>query len=1517
MKRILILCFAVLLCGSTFAQQKTKQTAFNNEDFPGQLKLYMSQSTKDDANIAKNEKLMPRFSSTYNSMSGTMQQRILDIYNVLLKLKVRQWPDVYDFTSLLTDFYADPSQRANFDQWIASIEFIQSRNKRVKDFTDFIEFTQGFLKDRTLHHTKTCSWQAQAGAPFTLQLEGNEILFRFDKPMELYYSSDKDYGTIYGTTGTFYYFDEKWMGNGGRLNWDRTGIPTSVCWATLNNYEAVTKFPKFSADSVLFTNTKYFQKPIYGHIEEALSAKMEPDKYTFPKFRSYQTDFQMKDLLPGVDYQGSFMMNGPRFITSDDKNPATMIFYRGGKKFITVTSTKFIITSSKLNSESASVKIFIDSDSICNDGVTMRYIVSDNKVTLINSSKRNYYSPYSDTYHNLDLYCESIVWDRNSDKLNFSMLGESGSQSFSTFESNSYYSENKMRQIQGIDEINPVIRINRYMKYRNGLTDFYIEELAQWMHLDLAQAKLMIHTLAGSGLVAYNENDGHIFVKDKLMDYVKAISKSKNHDYDAITLQSSAKGNNAELDLNSNDLYIHGIQKFVVSDSQQVAIYPKKGDITVKRNRDIDFNGRIDVGRFIMYVTNAAFSYEKFNIDLPKVDSMRFYVKTFGNPEQERLVRTPLFDLVGALAIDDPDNHNGLKKSTAEYPIFESRENSYVYYDSKEVQHGVYTRDRFYYTMRPFTLRNLVDAETDSIVFNGSLTSAGIFPEIEEPLKVQPDYSLGFIRETPKAGYDAYGGKGHFTSTIDLSYHGFHGRGTLDYLTSTTKSNTILFMPDSMIAVTDTVFVRQESGYPDIRNGRTIERWYPYQDSMQVAQMKDGRPFRMYHDDALLYGYVALRPTGASAAGKAQIKEGTLQSNHFTLATSEMDSRVSSFQLRSTVYNSIAFEATNMKSHVDYTKRRADFLANEAIGRTQLPLLRYIAEVDKFSWEMDKKQLDLINSKSESTQGLEGLALRDRVDRGATPGARFVSTNPSCDSLQFHATRSIYSYDDAQLSCQNVFTINIGDAVAAPAGDSLHIRNGGAIDLIKKGQLLASRENRYHIFYNADIIIEGAKKFSAKGNIDYVDESDNHQRLYMDAIAPNASGITVANGFVPDSANFTLNSALGFAGKVRIESDKENYFFDGGIRLIHKCTPIEKLGLLAFADYLDPKNIQVAVPELPTDWKGNRIEAAVLFDKINLEPKQAFLTNDRAADNTLINSWGYLTYNSASKNYIIASREKLEDFDNVIDRYLMLNTETCLIEGEGPLSLCLNRSKENYLAYGNVTIPATQRLDGPETKISSVFGITFPIDAKVIDALAQQISDDMRLTAANSDNDVLRHAMIHYMGEEAGEENYMAYVTSGAFDKVPKAFEHTIFFEKIDWSYSPAMGYYYDGVAPISLIGKRQLHLATRLKAQIYNRGNGSYLVLYIQVAGDHWYYFNYELNSRQLVIYSSVGEWVDMIKAIPADKRQIEDKIGTFRYRIGSSRNEVPNFLLRFSHDGAPIDEDYEEEEEDPGDDE
>jgi hypothetical protein len=1510
-RSLIILTVAVMLFGNVRAQ-KGRITEFTTEGLPMEMLEYLNQATSDKEKKSENSKLINVFDATYKMMSSEEQSRLTAISNVVLKLKVRQLPDVSNFISTVNKMKS-AGESENFDQWLSCIEFIQGRNKKVKDFTDFVEFTDGLVSSRTLHASRSCTWQMQSGCKYRMKIENGEIKIVVDSPIELYYSSDKDNGTIYGTKGEYYYFDNTWKGNGGRLNWDRTGIPTTACWANLSKYEAVTKFPKFVADSVQFTNTNYFSQPIYGRVEEALSAKIEPEKYTFPKFRSYQKDFMMKDVLPGVDYRGSFMMNGSKFITSDTKNPATLIFYRQGQPFITVNSVKFTITSNRIVSENAAVKIYIDGDSISNNGITVRYLAGEKQVNLINDSKRNYYSPYSNSYHNLDMYCESITWKMAEDKLDFAMLGASGDQSFSTFESNSYYSEQKFREIQGIDQVSPVIRVYRYMQMRDMTYDFFMDEFAKAIKMDIMQAKSMIHTLAKSGLVSYNEAQGKVYVNDKLVDYAKASAKSKDYDYDALILQSSSKNNNAELDLSTNSLNVHGVEKFVLSDSQQVAIYPNQGELTVRKNRDIDFNGRINAGRFIFYATGATFKYDAFKVDLPQVDSMIFYVTKFNNPQEEHIVYTPLHNLTGFLQIDQSDNHSGLKKVTEQYPIFTSQKDSYVYYDRKDIHNGAYVRDKFYYTIRPFVVKNMVKFVTDSLSFNGVLTSAGIFPDIEEPLKVQPDYSLGFVRKSPRTGYPAYGGKGKFTNRIDLSYRGLRAQGQVEYLTSVIESKTIYFMPDSMVSVSDTFYVKEQGSFPDIRNSRAMQRWYPYADSMRVSQLQNGPQFKMYHNDALLAGHTVLKPEGAYASGAITIKEGTLESLRFALQPKDMYSNVTAFTLRSDVYNNIAFYATDMKSHVDYTKRRADFVANAELGRTQLPLLQYAAYVDKFSWEMDRKELDLINSKSESSQGLEGLTLRERFAHKEQPGALFVSTNPTKDSLNFHAVRSTYLYNAGQLTCRQVFTVNSADAVIAPGGDTLHIRQGGTIDLMKHSQILASRENRYHLIYDADVLLDGARKYSGKGYIDYVDVDNKKQWIYLSSIAPDNRGVSVGNGFIPDSADFTLNSAFGFAGNVRVEADKEHYYFDGGVRLLHKCPTNAELGLLAYSSYLDPKQILVSVPEIPTDWKGNRITASVLFNKLDMKPYAAFLTQERAADNELMGAYGYVTYDNDNHQYMIASAEKIQDPENVVDKYLTLNTETCEMTAEGPINFNVKQNYVNVFNYGTATLGGAKEGD---LEMQSIFGFTFPIDEKVLGTMAQLIGDDLRLSPSQPGNEATRRAMIYYMGAEQGAEAYSNYVSTGFYDKMPKEFESTILIEGLDWQYDPVLGYRYDGVASLSMIGKKQLHLATRVKAQLHRKGNGVYLVLYIQVASDHWYYFNYEFNSQQMLIQSSVGEWVDMIKALPADKRHVSGKSdqGDYRYRISPSRSEVPNFLLRMGGNAAAEDDpgDYDVDEED-----
>lgn len=311
----------------------------------------------------------------------------------------------------------------------------------------------------------------------------------------------------------------------------------------------------------------------------------------------------------------------------------------------------------------------------------------------------------------------------------------------------------------------------------------------------------------------------------------------------------------------------------------------------------------------------------------------------------------------------------------------------------------------------------------------------------------------------------------------------------------------------------------------------------------------------------------------------------------------------------------------------------------------------------------------------------------------------------------------------------------------------------------------------------------------------------------------------------------------------------------------------------------------------------------------------AFLTNERAADNELMGAHGFLFYDSDSSTYIIASDNKLNDPDGVVERYLTLNTQNCTMTGEGPINFNVKSNYTTLNLYGSAVLDS--RLE--ETELNSVMAFSFPIDEKVLTTMAQLIADDLRLSPSSPDNEMVRRAMIYYQGPDKGAANYSTYVSTGYYERIPEQMESTILLEGVKWKYAPGLGYYYNGVAGLAAIGKKQLHLNTRVKAQLYRRGQGTYLTLYLQVAGDHWYYFNYEFNSQSMTIYSSVGEWVDMIKTLSVDKRTytMGNDIGKYRYRVGTSRVEVPNFLLRIESGGIDQGEeaDEEEEEENPDD--
>ena len=1501
MKKYIAIICALLFCAPMTAQ-KAVGVEFTPEGLPAELLAFANQGTTDKEKQKANRQTVDAFGASYSALDAAMQRRVADLYTYAVKVKMKANPELMDFTRVLTAYATAPTGSGNLDGWVSAVETFRKKNSKAKYVIDFVAWSELLLSDRVLYRSSSSEWSFESKTPFRLGVEGGSIRAWFDNPAELHYASAKDWNVLHGTKGYYDYKDGIWYGQGGRLDWARTGLGAEACYADLAAYSAEVKFPKFTADSVRFTHTHYFSQPITGRVEEAMTTSLEPEKYSYPRFRSYQRDFVIRNIMPDVDYNGSFMMNGSKFITASSKHPASLVFHRNGRRQLSVTSLKFTITPERLIAENANIAFYLgDDDSISNNGVTVRYLPSEKKVTFVNNQQRNFYSPYIDTWHALDIYSESIVWLQDQDRLEFSALASAGAVSTTTFESSNYYTYSKFREIQGIDEISPVQRVYDFAEANSY--SFSAKKFSNYIGLDMTQTLLMIHNLCRHGLVSYNELTGRVLVKDKLEDYVKAVSRARGFDYDALTLESTTRGVNARMSLADNDLVVRGVEQFVVSDSHQVVVYPDSVSgrtVHVGKNRSLHFSGKVECGKFIFQVSDCDFSYEQYAFEMPTVNRMEFYVPDFTNPDIEQLVRTPLADLVGRLTVDRPDNHSGLVKNP-EYPVFESRENSYVYYNRRSIQGGQYKRESFYYTLHPFSINSLADFVTDSLAFNGVLTSAGIFPEIAEPLKVQRDYFLGFNITLPTGGLPAYGGKGNYSNNLRLDAGGLHGQGHVDYLTAHTSSGNFLFLPDSAVAMTNTVVVREEQGYPDIRGGRTSLHWLPYLDSMDFATYEKGRPLSLYRDDAQLRGHVALMPRGASAAGTATVKEGTLVSRRFDLLAREMNATVSDFTLRSTTFGNVAFAAKRVRSHVDYDSRQAELTMPDGPQITELPLIQYEALADRFLWNMDSKVLDITNSQRGTSEGLDALDLRMRLPKAHDlPGARFVSTDPKRNRLSFNTLMATYRYNAADLTATGAYLLTVADAAIAPDADTLHIDKGGAMRPLNNAQLLCDRDNAWHLVTNAYLLIEGAASYSGKGYIDYAYEPDSLQRIYLSDLSVDASGSTVGTGTINETTPFKLSPAFGFAGKVRMEGSRELLWFEGGVRLLQNCVPREQMALLAYAGYTNPDSIHVAVPEVPTDWRGKNIAAAILLDKTTLQPRAAFLTTDRAADNELLAAHGVLTHRGAQRQYMIASEQKVADPEAIVEPYLAMNTDDCSVEGEGPVNLTLRRTHADFYAYGNARVGISS---SREDRLNTVFGFTFPLAKEVVAAMTDALRDDLRLApTAPTSNAEMRHALMYHLGAEKGAAAYAAYSAEGALSAVPAAMQSTMLFDKVRWQYQPGVGLYCDSKVGLVAVGDKPLGLQLRLKAQINKRGNAQQMTLYVEAARDHWYFFRYDLMTQELTVYSSMGTVEDAIKSLPAERRRVEkDGLGTFRYHIGANRSDVTNWLSAFSRSLYP----------------
>ena len=1505
-KRFILIVVMFILTSLQFSfSQSIRNFSKDKTFFLDELNTFFKEDRNADKDqIAKAQAMLMNFSATWNSslIDDNQKNQLFSISNLMLKAKMRAFPHFFSFYSCIIDFKNSKQDEKSFNAWLKGISGLLD-TKTSRYFLPFVETTTDLLNNNYLYNSKATKWYSTSNDYFFQNDSTIKIIF---PKLDLVCQANKDSSVILNTKGVFYPLESKWVGSTGKVSWERAGFYLDDVHALLDKYEINLKFAKYNADSVKFYNKMYFKSYLSGTLIEKVLADVSEDKASYPRFNSYDKRIAIKNIFQDIDYEGGFAMNGGKLIGTGDRfQDAYLSFKKDGKVFVVTASKAYTIRIDRISSSFAAISIYWKGDSIYHPGLEMKYINDTKELTLIRGMNDISASPFFDTYHKLDMYFEALYWKMEKPNIDFSMIKVPGRTSEAFFESSNYYSEARFNKLQGIDEINPLYRVKKYAEAYDT-KEITVDDLSKQMRIEPEQVKAMLIRLANMGFLIYDADDELVYVKDRVFEYIKALNKKT--DYDIIQFHSTVVDDiNASLSLLDFDLKIKGVPVVLLSDSQNVFVFPSKQEVLVKKNRDFLFSGRIHAGRFDYFAKGCSFLYDDFKLNMPVIDSMSFKVLAFNTDDKgERplvRVKTVIQDLKGDILVDYPTNKSGLKKFT-QYPVFNSKEAAYVYYNKPEIQHGVYTKDKFYFHVKPFSIDSLDDFQTEKLKFEGNLTSAGIFPDIIEPLKVQPDYSLGFVKNTPADGLPNYGGKGRYYDKIDLSNIGLRGKGKLEYLTSVSKSDNFIFLPDSMNTIAQTFDIKEQTTlteYPQLAATNVKEHWRPYKDSLIADQLDSA--FVMYNNESRLSGRVVLTPQGLSGRGNMVFEKAEMESNLYKFKQHLFDSDTANFRLRTYDLTDLAFNTENYKSHIDFKKRTGEFKSNGGVSRVNFPINRYICYMDFLDWAMDKEEIALRNTIKLGSEGIDKLPLKDLLSVDL-PGSDFVSTHPSQDSLRFRSSRAVFNMKEYILTAEHVKLIRVGDAAIAPNDGKVIIYRQAEMQQFVKSNILADTAKKYHNIYNASVAILGKSNYVAKGFYDYIDENDNKQQIYFDKIGIDPNKRTYANGYISDSSDFALSPAFDFNGDVQLKANKEFLKFVGGAQIHHTCDLADRTWL-KFDSEINPKNIMIPIDGEPKDINGRKLASAVLYSNTGqiytsfAGPKRFY------SDTAVVSANGFITYLKDKKEYRVASKTKLLNPDT-LGNMLVMDINGCVTTGEGNINLGTKLGRVEMNSFGNVT----NNMRRNEATFDLVMPINFFFHPEALKMMGQSLFINNSLTGVESSSTgKIKKAFTEILGEKEAERIVNEINMYGALRKVPDKLEYTMLLTDVKLRYdSITKSFISLGEIGIGNIGKTQVNKYVKGIIQIVKKRSGDVLTVYLELDESEWYFFNYSNNLMQA--FSSLKDFNDFITQEKPEKRRVEAESGkpAYSYYISTERKRN-DFIKRMAAAGATGDEPINEE--------
>jgi hypothetical protein len=1482
--RVSILLAFVLLSTTLLAQRIEKFT-HESEKFVEELTELFNDSKKGVGKEFIEKSFAPIWIDA-PAYTAQQQEIIYETFDMFLKNKNKVYPDMEDYVNCLLVFPKSGKSDLDFLEWQNVLAKMMADKKIKKYVPDFLETSAGLFTDQVFYQSDAVKWQSSS--------KGYKFVFdtvpciQFPA-LDLKCYSKGDSSIIYETKGNFYPTLERFIGENGKVTWQRAGFDPTKTFAKFDDYNIRIKGATYVIDSVTFYN-EFFEKPLIGQLTEKILADKSAENATYPKFESYYKRLQIQNIVKNVDFDGGFTLAGTKLAGSGTvEEPALMTFYKDSKKFLVVRSLEFDIKPDRIVSGHAAVTFYVDKDSITHPDINFSFDKKTRQMVLLRSEEGISKAPFQNSYHNVDMYFEALYWNIDDPLIKMGSL-EGSSQHYAAFESNTYFKKKRFDSMMGLSFSHPLSEIKEFVK-STGREEFYAKDLAKFHNHSEEQWNTVLIDLNNKGFLTYDLNSHWVIVRPKL--YYAIENNIGKRDYDVIQFSSEVeKGHNAQLSLLNYDLLLKGITNFQLSDSQKVTINPRGGEVLLKKNRNFTFGGRVFAGNFEFLGSQYEFTYDDFKLELLQVDSCRIYVEDestgkdiYGNYNKVRL-KSVLRDIAGNIRVDSPTNKGGFHSyAYPQYPIFTCTKTSYVYWDDKAVQKGVYKREKFYYQVQPFTIDSLDNFTKKDLKFNGTLVSGGIFPDIEEPLVLMDDYSLGFKKGTGASGLPAYGGKAKVIADLKLDYSGLKGGGDLEYLTASASSSEFTFLPDSTLGRTNKFVNREQSGKLEVPKAvcdTTDLAFYPTKDRLDIQSLKT--PIDFFEKEATLDGIIHLKPQGMRGEGEMKFSGATLTSEDFSYARRKILADTSSFQLAGMEESGgLAFKTDNVNSNIDFDKRQGFFKSNSGETKIEFPNNQYICFMDQFTWYMDKAEMDLSSSRKPADDLV--IDTSEEVKK-----SNFFSIAQGQDSLNFLSSKAKYDLKKSIITCQKIQYIIVADSKITPDSGKVVIEKYANMQPLTRAQILSNYVTQYHKIFNADLKIEGRNKYYGKGDITYTDENKREQVIHFEDIKVDTSRQTIAFGDIKMEQQFFLSPAYEYYGKFEMAANNQYLTFDGGAKILHNCATMERT-YFKFRSEINPLDIYIPVDTVLRDMDYSKLGVGVMVtDDTPMDVYPAFLSNKIDKDDKgLIESTGFMYYDKVSRKYLIGSKEKIKQ-PNLPGNLVVLNTEACEILGDGVITFNVDYGMVKFKNVGEIKYNTAK----DELATQGVSLINFPFEDAALKRIYEQIEQWPNLTPVDVTKTKYEKGLVELLGTEKSDKLISELNLSGQLKKVPEELQSTLYLADVKWSWNPVDETFSSvGLLGIASMDKKQLFRYVKGKIEIERRRNADVMRIYIELDQGTWYFFEYKLGIMNVI--SSDKDFITILTEVKDDKRKFEENNQRYTYQFITSKKKRDDFVARF----------------------